>query len=209
MPSRLAAVVLSLVVLVLPACSGDDPSPVSAPGTPSSATTSAPPSAGPSASASASVVPEPSTAPSFPGDTRPDTEDPAGGALTVTRVRVARQDGFDRVVYELAGAADGAPGWRVEYTDDPRSDGSGDPVDVDGAATLAVVITGVGLPFDTGVEESSDDPDLPGDLEVVEDVVLDAQFEGQFASFIGLSAEQAFTVRRLASPPRVVVDIAH
>ena len=130
-------------------------------------------------------------------------------ALLVTAARVARQDGFDRVVLELDGTNPGEPGWRVEYTDAPSSQGSGDPVDVAGDAVLAVIITGTGYPFDTGVEEVAEDPALPADLEVVQDVVLGAVFEGQYEAFIGLSGERPFTVTRLADPTRVVIDIAH
>ena len=53
------------------------------------------------------------------------------------------------------------------------------------------------------------DVDLPADLEVVQDVVLGAVYEGQYEAFIGLSGERPFTVTRLTDPTRVVIDIAH
>ena len=67
----------------------------------------------------------------------------------MTDIRVGRHDGFDRVVIEVGGT--GIPGWDARYVDDPRSQGSGDPVEVDGAAVLQVGVTGIGLPTDTGV----------------------------------------------------------
>ena len=48
--------------------------------------------------------------------------------LTLTDVRIGAHDGFDRIVFELAG--DGQAGWQVGFTGAPRSQGSGRPVDV-------------------------------------------------------------------------------
>ena len=143
----------------------------------------------------------------FPGAPALSEQAASGGPLTVTAVRVARQEGYDRIVFELAGRAAGQAGWRVEYVDEPSAQGSGDRVPVDGEAALAVLITGTGYPMDTGQEEVSGDPALPGDLGVVEDVVLGAVFEGQYEAFIGTSGEQPFRVFRLGDPERVVVDV--
>lgn len=203
---RPAALLLALSLTGLAACSDDPaPSPASSAGGLPSVGPASPSSVGSPSAPSAA----PSAAPSFAGDTETDTEDSSGAQLTVVAVRVARQAGFDRVVFELDGKQDGAPGWRVLYDDAPSQDGSGDPVAYDGETALSVTITGVGLPFDTGIDEVSDDPALPGDLEVVEDVVLAGTFEGQFQAVIGVSGERPFTVRRLTGPPRVVVDVAH
>jgi len=213
---RSAAVLLALALTTsLAACSEDgDPAEVSATAGASSdaGPTTAPgtPQASPSA-----VSPSPSTAVEteqpaqapFPADTAVDTQEPAGGPLGVTAVRVARQPGFDRVVFELDGQAGGAPGWRVEYVDAPTQQGSGDRVEVEGEATLSVTLTGTGYPMDTGVDEVSGDPAVPGDLEVVRDVVLGAVFEGQYEAFVGTSARAPFRVFRLEDPARVVVDV--
>lgn len=198
---------VAALLMAAAACS-NDPAPAPA-ASATRASSAAPPS--PASSAAPAPAPSPSASPSasFAGDTRPDTAEPSGGPLSVTRVRVARQAGFDRVVFELGGKATGVPGWRVAYDDAPSEQGSGTAVEVRGDATLAVIITGVGYPMDTGAQEVSEDPALPGDLRVVRDVVVGSVFEGQFEAFIGVDAERAFTVRRLASPARVVVDIAH
>ncbi|MBC7374765.1 MAG: hypothetical protein H7323_12320 [Frankiales bacterium] len=204
-PGLLRLTLAGSMLLGAAACSDD---PAQAPV--ASATASSAPSAGMSAATVApSLAVSPTPAASFAGDTRPDTAQAAGGPLSVTRVRVARQAGFDRVVFTLEGKAAGVPGWRVAYDSAPSQQGSGKAVKVGGAATLAVIITGVGYPFDTGAQEASQDPNLPGDLQVVRDVVVGSVFEGQFEAFIGLDAQRAFTVRRLASPARVVVDISH
>lgn len=218
--TRTAALpVLLLVAVTVVGCSDDPPqrpvaSASSASSPASSAAATVPPAAPSPARSTAPPAPSPVSSPapsagsSFAGDTRPDTEEPGGAPLTVTAVRVARQAGFDRVVFELAGG-DGAPGWRVQYDDTPTRDGSGQAVAVRGATTLAVVLTGIGYPFDTGVTEVTGNPALPGDLAVVRDVVVGSTFEGQFEAFIGVTGERPFTVRRLTGPARVVVDVAH
>lgn len=166
----------------------------------------------PSASAAEEDVPSPATSPSaaaaFEADTARDEQEASGGPLSVTAVRVARHDGYDRVVFELDGREPGVPGWQVEYVDDPRRDGSGDRVEVGGDKTLVVLIRGAGYPFDTGVEEA-DEARVPGDMEVVEDVVLGSVFEGVYEAFIGTSREAPFRVFRLSGPTRVVVDVRH
>ncbi len=213
---RLPATVLCTALLALTGCGAAEEDPVGSPSATPSRSASASPSAAPSTSAAASpsasaaADTEP-TAPAqaFPADTGPDTEEPTGGPLSVVAVRVARQDGYDRVVFELAGKQAGEPGWRVEYTDDPAQQGSGNAVKIEGAAALAVFITGTGFPFDTGAEEENDDPMLPPDLAVIEDVVLGATFEGQYEAFVGTAREAPFRVFRLADPARVVIDVRH
>lgn len=207
-----------LAALALPgavaACGedGGDGAPVPAPSL-ASAPAASTPAPTPGASAGSTPRATPSAAggddapAAFPADTGTDTADPSGGPLTVRAVRVAHQDGYDRVVFELAGRAAGRAGWRVEYVDSPTSQGSGDPVDVEGEAVLSVLITGTGYPMDTGVEEVTDDPALPADLTVVQDVVLGAVFEGQYEAFVGTAARTPFRVFRLGDPERVVVDV--
>jgi hypothetical protein len=199
---------LGLSALLLAACSGgDNPTLTAGTSDPAPApTVSAVPSTQPESPAPAA---EPTAAPDAPGGgTALSTGEPEGGPLTVTEVRVARQDGYDRVVFELDGDAGGVPGWRVEYVDDPRRDGSGEPVDVDGEAVLVVLISGTGYPFDTGREEAAS-ATVPADLEVVTDVELGSVFEGTYEAFVGLSGEQPFQVTRLADPARIVVDVEH
>jgi hypothetical protein len=92
--------------------------------------------------------------------------------------------------------------------DQANSQGSGDPVDVDGNAVLQVSITGVGYPYDTGLEEySGPNPLAVADTENVREVVFDATFEGATVAFIGTSASTPFRVSALENPGRVVVEI--
>jgi hypothetical protein len=209
----------SLAVAVVSACSGDGPDldrtasgaseqpSGSAPAAEASASAAPPAAASPAPVAA--LPPQTLTAPAFPANTATDTEEPAGGILGVTAMRAARQQGYDRVVFQLGGKERGAPGWRVEYTDQPTQDGSGDPVKVAGSAFLSVVLTGTGYPMDTGTTEPSPRRLAPKGTGLVKEVVFDGVFEGQTAAFIGLSAQRPFRVFRLADPARVVVDIRH
>ena len=220
---RLAPFALALLI-VTGGCGGDGddvaggpPSSSSGVGAPQ-ATPAATPPATPPATASpqataatptAAATADASTVEPFPATTGVDTEASSGGPLSVVAMRVARQEGYDRVVFELKGKQAGQPGWRVEYTNDPRQDGSGDPVVVKGAAKLSVVITGVGIPFDTGVPETTADPVLPPGLGVLQDVQFSSNFEGQYTVFVGARSATPFRVFRLSDPARVVVDLRH
>ena len=211
MTTRTAALAATLAAAVLVAgCTGSSspgPTPSGAPSPSSSAgpvPTAVPlvPSGTPAATGATTAVP-------FPANTLPDTGQSSGAQLGLRAVRSARQAGYDRVVFELAGPAGGQPGWRVEYVDRPTSDGSGNPVAVTGPAYLRVVLTGVGIPADTGVPEPAPRRFSPAGTEVVREVVLDGVFEGYYTSFVGLRSRQPFRVFRLADPPRVVVDVRH
>ncbi|MGY1806621.1 hypothetical protein ACI8AF_04570 [Blastococcus sp. SYSU D00669] len=145
--------------------------------------------------------------PSFPADTEPDTAEASADSLvTVTGIRTGRQDGFDRVVFEVAGT--GTPGWDVRYVDQAASQGSGDPVEVAGDAVLQVTITGVGYPYATGEEEYAGPDPLPGDgTGTVTEVAWDATFEGTSVAFIGTDGQVPFRVFALSGPTRIVVDL--
>lgn len=199
---------LTVIACLLATACGDDPAPsaTAASGRPDAPGGSAPTVTASSAAPAASRSEPP--APAFAANTGRDVEQPVGGPLTVTAVRVARQDGYDRVVFELAGRQGGQPGWRVEYVDKPTRDGSGEPVEVEGEATLVVRIDGTGYPDDTGQQEA-EDADVPGDARVVQEVELGSVFEGVYEAFIGTSRKAPFRVFRLADPARVVVDVRH
>ncbi|WP_330228546.1 hypothetical protein OHA40_20705 [Nocardia sp. NBC_00508] len=151
----------------------------------------------------------PAGPPAAPQDATPKQGTASGdAALTVTDIRLGRQPGVDRVVYELGGV--GAPGWLVRYTDQAVQDGSGRQVDVAGQSILEVRILGSAYPFDSGVTpyagpDPAVDPAVPG----VAGVYRSTVFEGAAQSFIGVRADRpAFSVTTLSNPTRLVVDIA-
>ncbi|MFC8193157.1 hypothetical protein ACFUMH_15995 [Cellulomonas sp. NPDC057328] len=199
---------LGLALLATAAC-GDGPgTPTATPttsrtATPTAAATPTPTST--ESSAPATAAPEPTA--SLGGFTAPGTEltaEPAGGRLTVVAVRTGEHEGYDRVVYELAG--EGLPGWRVGWVDQAVEDPSGAVVPVDGDAVLQVWLTGTGYPHDTGHEEFAQDlrPDGGG----VEHVTRPLTFEGMTQSFVGVDdGPRPVRVLLLEDPVRVVVDV--
>ena len=124
----------------------------------------------------------------------------------MSEIRLGRHDGFDRVVFEVGGS--GTPGWDVRYVDQATSQGSGDAVEVGGDAVLQVTLTGMGYPYDTGVEEYSGGTLTSAGTEVVREVVWDATYEGTSIAFIGTAGELPFRVYALEGPARVVVEVA-
>jgi len=143
----------------------------------------------------------------FPADTDADVADPVDPAgLTVTTVRAARHDGYDRVVFELSGT--GTPGWSVEYVDSPSAQGSGEPVDVPGAAALQVTLQGTTYPYESGATELGRGTVAVPGLDVVQGVFYDATFEGTSAAWIGTAGRTPFRVYSLTGPSRVVVEVA-
>jgi hypothetical protein len=145
----------------------------------------------------------------FSANTDPDTENAsADAAVTVRDIRLGRQDGFDRVVFEVGGT--GTPGWDVRYVDVASSQGSGKPIDVAGADVLQVSITGAGYPYDTGVTEyQAGSPLTAGGTEMVTEVVFDATYEGMSMAFVGTKAPAPFRVYLMQNPTRVVLEVAH
>jgi hypothetical protein len=205
MARRSAALLPALAAFLLLAGCSDSPSRTASEGP---ADPSAPP-AGSAAATATPSAPAPSPSPVFAASTADDRQAASGAQLSVTAVRVARHDGYDRVVFELEGRAPGTPGWRVGYEQDPRRDGSGEPVEVEGEATLVVRLEGVGYPFDTGVDEVSSAPPVPGDAEVLRDLELGGVYEGLYDAYLGVRREVPFRVFRLSDPARVVVDLRH
>ena len=205
-PRTVAALLLSLLTApaVLAGCGGGDTDVRS-----SSATSTAEETAAAETTAAGETTEAGATdAPPFPANAEPDTGDASpGAAVTVSDIRVARQDGFDRVVFEVGGT--GTPGWDVRYVDAASSQGSGKPVDVAGDAVLQVTLTGAGYPYDTGVEEyAASGPLSAAGTEVVTEVVYDATFEGTSVAFVGTTGQAPFRVYLLENPTRVVLDVA-
>lgn len=158
--------------------------------------------------------PEPSptsAGPAFAANTEPDVGGPEfpGSGLSVVDARVGRQDGFDRVVYELAG--EGEVAWRVEYVGADRQvqQGSGDPVPLEGDNRLEVTILGVGYPYDNGIPQYDGPKHIEGaGTLAVTQVWLGSVFEAQYDSFVGVSGPpRPFRVFALSNPTRLVIDV--
>ena len=126
----------------------------------------------------------------------------------LTDVRSARQEGYDRVVFQFA---NGTPGYEVGYVERPIvADGSGDEVAVEGAAVLRVRMEPA---LDADLTQESAPRTYTGpnrfspDTAVVAELVGTGGFEAVLTWAVGIDGERPFRVTTLADPPRIVIDI--
>jgi hypothetical protein len=133
------------------------------------------------------------------------------GTALLRAVRVGRNPGFERIVFEFAGSA--VPGYRVQWVDGPiLADGSGEAVDVAGDAHLEIVMqpaSGVDLsaPQLTVVYDGPDRIPVAGQTELITDLVRTGDFESVLTWVAGATEQVPFRVLRLTDPTRVVVDL--
>ena len=99
----------------------------------------------------------------------------------------------------------------VRYVDEATDDPADTTLDIAGDGTLQVVLLGVRLPYETGIEEwNGANPVLTPDYAALREVNVRGQFEGQELAFLGGDAtDRPFRVFGLRDPTRVVVDIQH
>lgn len=147
-----------------------------------------------------------SSGPTVTSATQAGTGDP----VLFTDVRVARQAGYDRIVWEFAGG--GTPGWTIGYVPEATGQGSGEIIPLAGSAVLSVDITNVGLPGDvtvpSGVTGYAGPAEVvPTGTTTVRQVHPGSVFEGHVDSFVGTTSEAPFRVSLLSDPTRLVVDI--
>ena len=138
----------------------------------------------------------------FPGE---------GAPAHLADVRVSRQDGFDRVVFEFAAGA--APGYAAGYTDAPiQTAPDGEGLDVAGRAFLEVQAAPA-----TAVDRSGDEPvgtyDGPArigaeETAAVAEVARVGDHDGELTWVLGVDDRRPFAVRLLEEPHRLVVDVA-
>jgi len=161
----------------------------------------------------------PSEAPSAPepGDTAPesfegtagiiDKPEPDAPVATLRDVRTARQQGFDRVVFEFEGSQ--LPGYHLEYIDKPvRQCGSGEPVPIAGDAWLQVRLIPAQAHTEAGqptVPERERHLGYPNLLEL--ESICD--FEAHVEWVLGVASPNRYRVLELTNPARLVVDVRH
>lgn len=207
-----------LVATVLAAACGttEAPGPSGGPGGSTTATTpagTAPATATtPTTTSGATTVPEPTTdgIDPMPGADTSTRSAPFTGTATthLTDVRVARHEGYDRVVFSFDGDV---PGYEIGYVEPPLlADGSGEPVDVDGGAFLRARFepaSGVDLSGPEYREVYTGPTTVTGDTSVLIEVVRTGDFEAVLTWVAGIEERQDFRVATLTSPARVVIDV--
>lgn len=187
--------------LLLAACSSPDTgAPAGEPAPPPNATEVPPPSV-------SAAMQQPAT-PAVDW-TAGDTDRPAaaGGMATLTAVRIARNSGHDRVVFEFPG--NGLPGYHIEYVDRPvRQCGSGEVVELAGDGWLEIRMEPAQAHDEQGRATITERALAPG-LPVIREAKLTCDFEGQVTWVLGVASPNPYRVLELAAPPRLVVDVRH
>lgn len=142
----------------------------------------------------------------------------ASGAATATstallvRLSVARNPGFDRIVFEFQGT--GLPGYEVKYVQPPlRQDASGNIVQVAGTAFLNIRMEHAsGFDLDHGTPTYQGPEAIPksqAGTVVIEEVHRLGDFEAVLTWAAGLNRNAPFRVTTTASPARIILDVAN
>lgn len=196
-------------MLGLAACGGGSAGPVA---TSSPLPTTSPTSTSPAPS---TQTPAPSTAaeptPAFVGTLGPVVKPgmPTPASL-LTAMRVAHHPGYDRVVFQLDGAA---PGYRVDYVGQVVEDPSGRTLSLEGDASLHVVLRGATTDTTFQATEGSTPSSYTGprrllpDLPSIKEVRVIGDFEAVLSFGVGIDHKVPFRVFTLTNPTRVVVDV--
>jgi hypothetical protein len=196
MPTRLLAVMTATLLLVSPACAGDDTAEPEGPG----ATTTEPASQAPTQSPDEAPSPTspPATSPAglqWPTD---DVSMAFSGTVppvpTVVGLRVGTHPtaGYDRVAVEF----DVLPGYEIGYREDIVYDGSGEPVDLPGQAFIQLLFTPAQAHDDEGNSTLESPPVEPVEVgfTALQSYVLNGDFEGYVSIALGLTGETGYRV---------------
>ena len=148
--------------------------------------------------------------PGLPGAATTDVHaDPSGDIAHLAGVRLAGQDGYDRLVLEFT---DRVPGYTVGDRPLPaHEDASGFEIPLPGAgALLQVSMTpATGSGWAGGPSTYSGPSALRADTVSVTEVRNAGDFEAVLTWVVGVRTQQPFRVQVLDDPPRLVVDFAH
>jgi hypothetical protein len=125
----------------------------------------------------------------------------ASAAATVTAVRIAHHDGYDRLVVELA-TSTGMPQYQLTRQANSNfvRDASGQPVTLQGSAGIRAVLRNSDIA--SGVPN-----DVKPDLPEIREVTQIGNFERVVSYGIGLATPACFRVLELTGPTRLVIDV--
>jgi hypothetical protein len=120
------------------------------------------------------------------------------------RMRVGKQKGFDRVVFEMNGTL---PKWYVTYEKPPFETYGEQYVKLRGKAFIHVSIYMVGYADkDRKANERLERRQNKMTWPVIREVKTSSFFEGEIEYLIGLSKRTPFRVLALSNPTRLVID---
>lgn len=126
--------------------------------------------------------------------------------VTLRSVRAARNEGFDRVVFEFDGAQ--VPGYQVEYVNKPIVKcGSGNETEVAGQGWLQVTLTPAQA--HEGGTATINERERKSALPVIQEMEMTCDFEGEVTWVLGNAHPNKYRVMELREPTRLVVDVQH
>ena len=129
------------------------------------------------------------------------------GVAVMQSVRMARHEGFDRVVFAFDPGA--LPGYHLEYVDRPvRNCGEGSVVPIAGDAWLQIRLEPANAHTEAGQPTVAPRERRPG-LPVLREAELTCDFEAVVTWVLGLASPNPYRVLELRNPPRLVVDVRH
>jgi hypothetical protein len=125
----------------------------------------------------------------------------ASAAATVSAIRIAHHDGYDRLVIEFA-ASNAMPRYELnrQATAHFVRDASGQPVTLNGSAGIRVVLRNADIA--RGVPS-----DLKPNLPEIREVAEIGNFERVVSYGVGLATPACVRVLELSGPARLVVDV--
>jgi hypothetical protein len=121
------------------------------------------------------------------------------GDAVLAKVRAARQDGYDRLVFEFRG---GLPGYQARYVGQVTTAG-GEHLDLEGTAFLLLAFDGASS-GDAGAASQ----DLRPRLGSLRQVRLVDEGGGRLRFAVGVDAVAGYLAHELTDPDRVIVDVA-
>jgi hypothetical protein len=125
----------------------------------------------------------------------------ASGQTTITAVRVGRNTGFDRVVFDISGPL---PAYRVAYVSAVFEDPTGNPVPLAGNADILITLQPT-----RWTTNPSPRVNLSPGFPALRQVRSAGEFEAIASYGIGQATKAGFRVFTLTGPNRVVVDVKH
>ena len=125
----------------------------------------------------------------------------ASTAATVTAIRVAHHNGYDRLVFGFA-TSNTMPQYQLtqQATAHFVRDASGQPVALDGSAGVRVVVRSADI-------TPGAPTDLKPELPAIREVAQIGDFERVVSYGVGLATPACFRVLELSSPTRLVIDV--
>lgn len=204
---------LTAAALVFAACGDDDDNSQPPAKTPPAgqATANRPDGGQPTRPPNATQAPQSPTAaatatsalPAFkPASTVTKTTATSSAQAILTDVRVGKNDGYDRVVFEFRGNT--LPGYEIKYVPSVVQCGSGKPVTTSGPAQMSVVFQPAAA--HDGANSTVANRDINAGLGSVKQVKDTCDFEGQVGWVIG-TLEKPYRVIELQNPTRLAIDI--